>query len=47
MNVNEANTIIIKVQNLGELCMRGTANRWAELLVCVYLWSPTSSMRRV
>ena len=25
-----------EVQTLGELCMRGTANCWAGLLVCVY-----------
>ena len=36
-----------KVQNLGELCMRGTANWWAGLLVCIYSCSPASSLWRV
>ena len=36
-----------KVQTLGELRMRGTANWWAGLLVCVYSWSPASSSQRV
>ena len=36
-----------KVQTLGELRMRDTANWWAGLLICVYSWSPASSPRRV
>ena len=36
-----------KVQTLSELRMRGTANGWAGLLVCVYSWFPASSSQRV
>ena len=37
-----------KVQTLSELRMHSTANLWAGLLVVrIYLWSPTSSLRRV
>ena len=36
-----------KVQTLGELRMRDTANWWAGLLICVYSWSPAGSSWRV
>ena len=36
-----------KVQTLGELRMRGTANWWAGLLICIHSWSPAKSLRRV
>ena len=36
-----------EVQTLGELRMRDTANIKLVLVVCVYSWSPASSVRRV